>query len=282
MFFSEENGVLTARSQYETLRIEAWGKDALRVRATQYSGFSGRDWALSESPDGGPGKAKVEILEGQKIEMGDVSFVIRQAVVTNGRISVRINPGGVLFFYRDGELILQEYSRNYMGNETGQSACLKVDAREFKPIIGGDYSLTVRFDGRDGEKIFGMGQYQQSQMDLKGCTLELAQRNSQISIPFALSAWVTVSCGTRRRSGGPPLGTITLSGTLRRSKRWTTGSLSEIRRRRLRRSTPLSPAARRLCRNIFWGSGSASCATEPRKKFSLWRESIMSWGFPWM
>ena len=98
MFFSEENGVLTARSQYETLRIEAWGKDALRVRATQYSGFSGRDWALSESPDGGPGKAKVEILEGQKIEMGDVSFVIRQAVVTNGRISVRVNPGGVLFF----------------------------------------------------------------------------------------------------------------------------------------------------------------------------------------
>ena len=75
-----------------------------------------------------------------------------------------------------------------MGNETGQSACLKVDAREFKPIIGGDYSLTVRFDGRDGEKIFGMGQYQQSQMDLKGCTLELAQRNSQISIPFALSS----------------------------------------------------------------------------------------------
>lgn len=188
MFFSEENGVLTARSQYETLRIEAWGKDALRVRATQYSGFSGRDWALSESPEGGPGKAKVEILEGQKIEMGDVSFVIRQAVVTNGRISVRVNPGGVLFFYRDGELILQEYSRNYMGNETGQSACLKVDAREFKPIIGGDYSLTVRFDGRDGEKIFGMGQYQQSQMDLKGCTLELAQRNSQISIPFALSS----------------------------------------------------------------------------------------------
>ena len=42
MFFAEENGVLTARSQYETLRIEAWGKDALRVRATQYSGFSGR------------------------------------------------------------------------------------------------------------------------------------------------------------------------------------------------------------------------------------------------
>ena len=32
-----------------------------------------------------------------------------------------------------------------------------------------------------------MGQYQQAYMDLKECTLELAQRNSQISVPFAVS-----------------------------------------------------------------------------------------------
>ena len=33
-----------------------------------------------------------------------------------------------------------------------------------------------------------MGQYQQEYLDLKGCTLELAQRNSQVSIPFAVSS----------------------------------------------------------------------------------------------
>ena len=33
-----------------------------------------------------------------------------------------------------------------------------------------------------------MGQYQQPFLDLKGCTLELAQRNSQVTIPFALSS----------------------------------------------------------------------------------------------
>lgn len=32
-----------------------------------------------------------------------------------------------------------------------------------------------------------MGQYQQPFLDLKGCVLELAQRNSQASVPFALS-----------------------------------------------------------------------------------------------
>ena len=32
-----------------------------------------------------------------------------------------------------------------------------------------------------------MGQYQTPYLDMKGCFLELAQRNSQISIPFAVS-----------------------------------------------------------------------------------------------
>ena len=32
-YFNTENGVLTYRRRYETLRIEAWGENALRVRA---------------------------------------------------------------------------------------------------------------------------------------------------------------------------------------------------------------------------------------------------------
>ena len=33
-----------------------------------------------------------------------------------------------------------------------------------------------------------MGQYQQEKMNLKGCNLELAHRNSQASVPFAVSS----------------------------------------------------------------------------------------------
>lgn len=33
-----------------------------------------------------------------------------------------------------------------------------------------------------------MGQYQQPYLDLKGCDLELAQRNSQASVPFMVSS----------------------------------------------------------------------------------------------
>ncbi len=65
---------------------------------------------------------------------------------------------------------------------------LNIDAREHRPIVGGDYEITARFESNPNEKIFGMGQYQQPYLDLKGSELELAHRNSQASVPFALSS----------------------------------------------------------------------------------------------
>ena len=65
-----------------------------------------------------------------------------------------------------------------------------VEAREFKPHAGrDDFHLTMRLESIDrNEKIYGMGQYQQPYLDLKGLDLELAQRNSQASVPFAVSS----------------------------------------------------------------------------------------------
>ena len=48
MQFIQENGALICKRQGETLRIEPWGRDALRVRATMFPDFSGQDWALTE------------------------------------------------------------------------------------------------------------------------------------------------------------------------------------------------------------------------------------------
>ena len=112
------------------------------------------------------------------------------AVITNGRIQAKVNFAGVITFYRDGTVFLQEYFRNYDGTISRESRCLKVINREWKGIIGGSESkLIAKFESNDGEKIFGMGQYQHSYMDLKGCTLELEQRNSQISVPFMVSSY---------------------------------------------------------------------------------------------
>ncbi|MDR0283294.1 MAG: hypothetical protein LBI33_00155, partial [Propionibacteriaceae bacterium] len=65
---------------------------------------------------------------------------------------------------------------------------LNLTGREFRPQLGGDYSLTAHFEGDADEKLAGMGQYQQAIANLKGCTFELAHRNSQVSVPFVVSS----------------------------------------------------------------------------------------------
>jgi len=87
------------------------------------------------------------------------------------------------------EVLLEEYQRNRLDISDPKCSALEIEAREFKPIPGGDYHLTMRFESiSPKEKLYGMGQYQQESLDLKGHDLELAQRNSQASVPFQLSS----------------------------------------------------------------------------------------------
>ena len=51
MQFETANGVLIARNGGEMLRIEPWGKNSLRVRATMLPELSKQDWALTETPE---------------------------------------------------------------------------------------------------------------------------------------------------------------------------------------------------------------------------------------
>lgn len=168
---------LLIRHQGETLLIEPWGENAFRVRATRYPEFTGNNHALEE-----------EIPEAKRQADSCIDPEGNTAEITNGRLKITVNPSGVLRFFRDGKQFLQEYHRNYDGSVSKESICMKLVGRHYQPIVGGHYELTVRFESNDGEQFFGMGQYQQPYLDLKGCTLELAQRNSQVSIPFAISS----------------------------------------------------------------------------------------------
>ncbi|MCQ2981892.1 MAG: family 31 glucosidase [Treponemataceae bacterium] len=164
------------RKGNEILKIEPWGTDSLRVRATMNPRFSDTLWGLTEP-----------------VEASDVQITLHAggaegAVITNGKVSAGISANGVLTFFKDGRQILKEYNRFYDQTASRETCCLKVVQREWKGLRGGDYKLTVRFNPNDGEKLFGMGQYGMPCLDVKGCTLELAQRNGQVSIPFVLSS----------------------------------------------------------------------------------------------
>ena len=174
MFICEERA-LFVRHQGETLRIEPWGKDSLRIRATMYPRFSGENWALSEKVTSLPADISVS-------EDGST------AEIRNGRISIVVNAQSVMKVLKDGRVIFQEYFRNYEGTLVNESRCLKYINREYTPYVGGDYRIVQKFDSDPHEKIFGMGQYQQANTDLKGCILDLEQRNSQVSVPFMISS----------------------------------------------------------------------------------------------
>lgn len=187
MRFENDNGALVCYKSGEILRIEAWGKDSFRVRSTMLGKFTGKDRALTEIPAKTDASVTIEMTDHWA---GDGTIDQReQAVIVNGRMKAVVNFAGVISFYKDDQRILREYFRMYDGTISRGSRCLKIPNREWKGIIGGtDFSLNVKFDPNPGEKIFGMGQYQHNCLDLKGCVLELAQRNSQISVPFAVSS----------------------------------------------------------------------------------------------
>jgi len=173
MEFRQEKNALICRRRGETLRIEGWGKDSLRIRATMERSFTGNDWALSE-----------------KTENTDIRIEINEeySSISNGRMKAVVNAWGVVSYYDNDRLILREYYRNYDGTISKESRCLRMNAREYRPWTGGDYRIIQKFESDPEEKIFGMGQYQQANTDLKGCILDLEQRNSQISVPFYVSS----------------------------------------------------------------------------------------------
>ncbi len=158
----------------EELWIEAWGPNAVRVRSTRQAVMPGTDWALTKPQKE---KAQIEILE-------------NGAVLQNGNLKLALSAGGKITVCKaDGTKVYEEYWRNRRDITDQKCSAIEVEGREFKPNVAGDYHVTMRFESLSAdEKIYGMGQYQQRNLELKGCDLELAHRNSQASVPFAVSS----------------------------------------------------------------------------------------------
>ena len=187
--FRKEKDRLIWTMNGETLWVEPWGQNALRIRSAISSLPKETDYALlrqsseteqmmesfsgSEDLRAEESGACEPVLEVQadwaEIRWGKIRAVLEEKQYGYCRIS---------FYNQKDELLLRE-----IGN--GGALCLK--SRNFQPILGGDHKLTVSFDANDGEKLYGMGQYQQERLNVQGCTFELAHRNSQCSVPFVMS-----------------------------------------------------------------------------------------------
>ena len=165
----------------EIVRIDTWGASSVRVRGVRSGTISDTDWALLPQQDSPP---EVELDESGDIATlrhGDLTVIARAAEFYDWQ-SGQHRATCHLSFWRDGRLLLEE--------ESGRGTPLKRKARAFEPqgTGGTSYRVKASFTAPRDEKLVGMGMYQQDLLDLKGCTFELAHRNSQASVPFVLSS----------------------------------------------------------------------------------------------
>ena len=163
---------LVWKTSGETVVIEPWGENALRVRSVMMGEILETDYALL------PPKEQSCVIEAGK----------DQAKITNGKLTAQIvlaasgwrkDHGRITFYRQDGRVLFGD-----IDHEDSPSP----HPRRFLSRGGGAQSLTCSFKAYEGERFYGMGQYQMERLDLKGSILELAQQNTQASVPFVVSS----------------------------------------------------------------------------------------------
>jgi alpha-D-xyloside xylohydrolase len=215
----EKEGKLFFQYDNEMVCIEAWGPNALRVRATKNAEFNPENWAL-ESSKGTKGIIKISKIPAVEVPLGGPGGSADTAIgtISSGTINAVINSTGHLIFTNSkGETLLEEFGR--MRGDMPHTS-LNLPARELYSLGGSSFKLACRFQSNNSEKIFGMGQYQQKFLDQKGNILELAHRNSQASVPFYIS-----SLGYGFLWNNPAIGKVTFG---KNYTEWTAQSTNQI------------------------------------------------------
>ncbi len=182
MVFQEKDGCLLFRRRQEMVELCPWG-EGIRVRAAENKRFTDHDWALTM-----PAQKKGVITIGEEA-----------AWLRCGSVKAEITEFGKLTFYSENnEILLKEYYRSWeygvRGRRSGEWLFLdettneKIGARTYHNVGGDNYKICQRFQSDAGERLYGMGQYQQASMNLKGCVLDMEHKNTQASVPFLVSS----------------------------------------------------------------------------------------------
>ncbi|GAA2655736.1 glycoside hydrolase family 31 protein [Streptomyces vastus] len=196
--FREPDGALEWSGRQETVRVEPWGPDAVRVRARLggpvVDGLPGA--LLDEAP---ATEASVKIEDGR-------------GLLTVGALTVEVGSEGLLRFTRtddSSELLTEERAHFWWPGP-----------RLYTPVGNGYHRLEQRFAAYEGEKLFGLGQHQHGMLDQKGAVLDLVQRNAEVSIPV-----LTSSRGYTLLWNSPAIGRVELAGN---GTRWVADSARQI------------------------------------------------------
>lgn len=163
-FLSQDQSLFFKR-EYETVWLQPWGPDGIRVRATVLPEFPEIPGALLD-PDPAP-QTRIEISEGK-------------ACLTNGKVRAEIRADGTLHFTRadTGAVLLEEPEPIFN----------RPPSRFYRQYAGDLFKTEVYFRPQADERFYGMGQHQHGKLNQKGCVIELEQRNTEVTIPFLVSS----------------------------------------------------------------------------------------------
>jgi alpha-D-xyloside xylohydrolase len=211
MHFRDLGNGLEWRANGETLRIEAWGPDAVRVRATPGGPV------LDDLPG-----ALLDVPPGGKPEIG---IAEHHATLVNGALTVRVDAdtagsvtpylpatAGRLTFLRteDGAELLAEQPAHFWWPGPRSAA----------PNGNGYHRLEQRFRAYPGERLYGLGQHTHGMFDQKGAVVDLVQRNGEVTIPLLVS-----DRGYGLLWNSPAVGRVELAET---GTRWVADSARQI------------------------------------------------------
>ncbi len=218
---SRSGNRLVHKHAQETLVIEPWGRDGLRVRATVRDQVDDQAWALTEDTSANGHQPAAAV----RIDIGD-----SVGTIANGRISARVTDNtlgrkhpsvlqaGFLQFFKGEELLLSEYDYVVGAHNPG--------TRVYKPVqLPGlaEHGLShteVHFAPRPGERFYGMGLNATGSVDLKGTVIDLYQRHVKHTVPFLVS-----SAGYGLLWNNPSLGRVELG---QNRTRWVSEGCKQI------------------------------------------------------
>jgi alpha-D-xyloside xylohydrolase len=188
----------------ETLRVEPWGPDGIRVRGRVGPILDGLPGALADEPDL-PGQAKTEVTAtSARLVNGQIAAELTTEVEDHGQGMLRFTHAVT------GEELLAEQPIHWWWP----------GPRMFTPMGNGYHRLEQEFRAYDGERLYGLGQHGHGLLDQKGTVLDLVQRNGEVTIPFLLS-----SRGYGLLWNSPAIGRVELAAN---GTRWVADSARQI------------------------------------------------------
>ncbi|MFF7155995.1 TIM-barrel domain-containing protein [Streptomyces sp. NPDC008139] len=199
------------RARGETLRVEAWGPDAVRVRSAP-AGEIVEDLpgALDAPP---PGATTAITVHGDSATLVNGSLTVRIDACAEGRLTPELPAAaGRLTFLRTddgGELLAEEPPHFWWPGP-----------RLYTATGNGYHRLEQRFRAYADERCYGLGQHGHGLFDQKGAVLDLVQRNGEVTVPLLIS-----SRGYGLLWNSPAVGRVELGVT---GTRWVADSARQI------------------------------------------------------